>query len=149
MSVYFEDSVTFPYSTAILKVWSRSTKLEEWAHGNLRKFNKSEYKVLQLGQGDPRHKYGLREEVIESVTAEKGLGVLVGEKLNISQQCVLIAQMAKCVSGWIRSSVVSRLREVILSHCSALVIPHQECRIQHWVLGTRKMRICQSGSRGM
>lgn len=88
--------------------------------------------MLQLGQGNPRHKCGLGEEPIESIPAEKGLGVLVGEMLNISQQCVLIDQMANCIPGWVKSSVVSRLRQVILPHHSALVVPHQECHIQLW-----------------
>jgi len=79
------------------------------------KFSKPKCKVLHRGQGNPKHKYRLGGEWIESKPDEKELAVLpVDEKLNMTQQCTLAAQKANHILGYMKRSVASRSREVIL-----------------------------------
>jgi len=85
-----------------------------------------------MGRRNPKHNYRLGREWIESSPKEKGLGVLVGEKLSMTWQCMLIAQKVNHIPGCIKSSMSSRSREVILPLCSALVTPHLESCIQLW-----------------
>ncbi|KAJ7396002.1 hypothetical protein BTVI_149391 [Pitangus sulphuratus] len=111
------------------KKWEWSPPLE-----NPGRFNK----VLHLDWSNPQYQSRLGDEGIESSPDEKDLGVLVGERLDMTQPCAHAAQKAKHVLGCIHSSVGSRSREGILPLYSALMRPHLDCCIRLWGLQHRK-----------
>ena len=78
------------------------------------------------------HQYRPGPDLLESSFVERDLGVLVDDRLTMSQQCALVAKKTKGTLGCIEKSVASRSGEVLLSLYSALVRPHLECCIQFW-----------------
>ncbi|KAJ7404117.1 rna-directed dna polymerase from mobile element jockey-like [Willisornis vidua] len=85
--------------------------LERWTDANLMEFHKKKCKVLHLGFGNFRHTQRLGREWIESSPGEKGLGLMIDQKLNLKQQCVLTVQKANCILGCIKRDVISSLRK--------------------------------------
>ncbi|RMC13043.1 hypothetical protein DUI87_10573 [Hirundo rustica rustica] len=107
-------------------------RYERWAQVILMRFNNAKCEVLHLVWGSPKNNFRLGREWKETSPGEKDLGLLVDEKLDMTQQCVLAVKKAVCILGCTKNSVARASKEIILSLYSALVRPHLEYCVQDW-----------------
>lgn len=70
-------------------------------------FNKDKGKIPHIGKCNAQYQHRLGQELTESSPVGKNLGELVGEKLDMSQQCVLATQKANHIPGRIKRNVAT------------------------------------------
>jgi len=94
--------------------------------------NKGNCRVLHLARNNTMHQHRLRFDLMEGSSVERDLGVLVDDKLTMSQHCALVAKKTNGMLGCINKSVTTRSRKVLLPIYSALVRPHLDYSVQFW-----------------
>jgi len=82
--------------------------------------------------GNPSYQNSLGDEGMESSPAEKDMGLVGDEKLDMSQQCALTAQKGSRALDCFPSRVGSRVRKRFLTLYSALVRSPWDSHVQLW-----------------
>ncbi|XP_068524987.1 erythroblast NAD(P)(+)--arginine ADP-ribosyltransferase-like [Anas acuta] len=78
-----------------------------------------------------RYQYRLGNDLLERSSAEKNLGILVGDRLSMRQQCALVAKRAKGILEGIKRSVASSKASGTVSY-NILVKKLRKCGTEEW-----------------
>ena len=65
--------------------------------------NKSKSKVLHLGRNNHMHQYRLEDDFLERNSVERDLGVTLGNRFAMRQQCALVAKKANGILRCIKN----------------------------------------------
>ena len=87
---------------------------------------------MHLRHGNFKMNYSLLGQCINSTDRIKDLGMAVTDSMKFSVHCSEISKKANQILGFIKSSITSRSKEVILPLYRGLVRPHLEYAVQLW-----------------
>jgi len=118
-------------------------RLERGAQANLMKFNKAKCKVLHLNQGNPKYKYQLGGEWLESSLDKKDLKVSVDERHNVSQQCALAVQKTNCTEGQLYPGLHQEKQEQQFDSAPLLCSLKTSSGVLHPVLGHKDFELLE------
>ena len=112
-------------------------RLMEWADKWQMNFNLTKCKVLHAGSSKERYVYTMGGyapggTILENVSEEKDIGVIIHESLKPSVQCTKASNKANSVLGQMRRAFHYRDRIVWLGLYKTFVRPHLECSVQAW-----------------
>jgi len=107
-------------------------KITEWATRWGMSFSVNKCQALHLGKNNANHSYILQGENIQDSELVRDLGVLVSKDFKMSKQCIEASKKANRMLGYIKKSITSRSKEIILPLYRGLVRPHLEYAVQFW-----------------
>ena len=107
--------------------------LVEWTRKWQMSFNYDKCKVMHLGgSGGDRSNYEMGGSILDVITEEKDLGVIVSNDLKVEKQCVTARNKALKMLGCINRNVNYKSRDVVKKLYLAYVRPHLEYCVQAW-----------------
>ena len=112
-------------------------RLLAWADKWQMEFNSKKCKVMHLGRSNPSYTYCMGGyapggTILEEVTQEKDLGVIVSNNLKPSLQCAKAVKKANSVLGQMRRSFYYRDKSVWVKMYKTFVRHHMELSVQAW-----------------
>ena len=102
------------------------SKLHDWSTKWQLPFNLDKCKVLHLGRSNQKHVYVMDGKVLDSITEEKDLGVLIDKDLKFHKQTAAVVKKANSVLGIIKRAFGKHDEKTLPLLFKTLVRPHLE-----------------------
>ena len=106
--------------------------LYSWSEDWLMLFNLDKCKVMHLGKNNVKSQYVMGGQILQEVSEEKDLGVIISNDLKVSSQCSKAAKTANRILGMISRTFIYKNKDTMLLLYKSLVRPHLEYCIQTW-----------------
>ena len=92
----------------------------QWSKDWRMLFNVKKCKDLHIGHNNAYCDYSMNREILQSVTEETDLGIIVSNDLKPSKQCVSTVKKANMTLGMIKRHIVSRDKTLLSDFTKAL-----------------------------
>ena len=107
-------------------------RLYRWSEEWQMKFNIEKCSVMHVGRRNRGFEYKINDKWMRSTEEERDLGVIIHRSGKPTRQCTSAAAKANRMLGFIKRTMVSRERGIILNLYKTLVRPHLEYCVQVW-----------------
>ena len=104
----------------------------KWSKDWLMLFNVDKCKVMHIGYTNGQANYVMEGNILNVVTEERDLGILVQSNLKWDQQCSKSVKMANRILGMIKRNFEYLDSDMVLQLYKSLVRPHLEYCVQAW-----------------
>ena len=101
-------------------------------------FNIDKCQIMHFGQGNMKANYTLGGKILNKGDSVNDLGITISNGFKFSRHYSAMVKKANQMLGFIRASISSRNRAVILPLYKSLVRPHLEYAVQFWSPHFRK-----------
>ena len=137
MSIYADDSKCFD---AVSKntVQESLKKLDEWSKLSAMDFNVAKSCVIHMGKRNPRIQYTVGGEVIREAASERDLGVQVHEDLVFHEQCQIVVNKCRKLTGQIKRAFTNREPELMINIFKTYLLPILDFAVCAWSPWHRK-----------
>ena len=106
--------------------------LETWCATWGMTFNTKKCSIMHFGHHNLHTEYKMNGQVLNSVSTQRDLGVLISNDCKPSNHCALAAKKANQVLGQIRRSFSCKTKDVMTQIYKVFVRPHLEYAVTSW-----------------
>ena len=114
----------------ICKLQNDLSGLCHWSKEWLMLFNIDKCKVMHIGHGNVKATYSMNGIILNEVSDERDLGVIVENNLKCSKQCAKVVNTANRIIGMIKRSFSYLSKDITIQLYKSLVRPHLEYCVQ-------------------
>ena len=129
IKIFADDTKVYRSVTHLTQIQDLQRDIDsvvDWSDKWQLPFNEAKCKCLHIGPGNLKHVYQMRDNVLESTSDERDLGIVIDSALKFKRQAASAASKATQVLAVIRRSFAHLTVQTVTLLYKTLVRPHLE-----------------------